>query len=192
MTRPSILVFAGSTRKGSYSKQLAKLCHKILQDNQAEANFIDLRDFPMPLYEGDLEIEQGIPKNALKFRDLLKSHPAFLISSPEYNSSISGVLKNAIDWASRPIKGEPNLVCFMGKIVTLVSTSPGRLGGMRALVTVRSILNNIGSFVLPDQLCISFADKAFNPEGNLLDENQQKTLETICQNFMKISEKLVQ
>jgi chromate reductase len=185
-TIPKFLVFAGSTRKDSYNKKLARLAEKCLRVENAELTYLNLCDLPMPLYDGDLEAEQGVPENAMKFRELLKSHQGVLISSPEYNSSISGVLKNAIDWASRPIVGEPNLICFIGKIISLLSASPGKWGGLRGLVTVRSILGNIGSIVLPDQLCIPFADKAFAEDGSLVDTTQQQILETICRDFMKI------
>lgn len=184
------LVFAGSTRKESFNKKLAKAAEQILRNNSADVTYLDLRNLPMPLYDGDLETDQGIPENGLKFREILKSHQAFLISSPEYNSSISGVLKNAIDWASRPISGEPSLVCFKGKVVSLMSASPGKLGGIRGLVTVRSILSNIGCVVLPDQLCIPFADKAFNTENNLVDESQVKILNTQCLDFIKLAKKI--
>jgi chromate reductase len=190
LTKPKFLVFSGSTRKDSYNKKLAKLAEKILVDNQSEVTYLDLRDFPMPLYDGDLEEEQGIPENGMKFRAILKNHQALLICAPEYNSSISGVLKNAIDWASRPIKGEPPLVCFKGKIVNLMSTSLSKWGGLRGLVTVRSILSNIGCIVLPDQLCIPFADKAFNSSGILEDKDQYLLLETICKDYIKITTKI--
>lgn len=190
MPSPKFLVFAGSTRKDSYNKKLAKIVEKTLKEQHAEVTYLDLHDIPMPLYDGDLEVEKGIPENGMKFRELLKSHQAFLICSPEYNSSISGVLKNAIDWASRPLKDEPSLVCFKGKVVSLMSASPGKLGGIRGLVTVRSILGNIGSIVLPDQLCIPFADKAFNAENNLIDDAQIKLLTTQCLGFIKLTKKI--
>jgi len=190
LTKPKFLVFAGSTRKDSYNKKLAKLAEKILLENQSEVTYLDLRDLPMPIYDGDLEAEEGIPANAMRFRDMLKAHHALLICAPEYNSSISGVLKNAIDWASRPIKGEPPLMCFKGKIVNLMSASPSKWGGLRGLVTVRSILGNIGCIVLPDQLCIPFADKAFNESGLLMDKDINGILEKICQDYIKIAAKI--
>ncbi|MGE3920165.1 MAG: NADPH-dependent FMN reductase [Gammaproteobacteria bacterium] len=185
------LVFAGSTRKGSFNKQLAKVAEAKLKTHQVEVTYLDLHDLPMPLYDGDLEAEKGIPENAMKFREILKSHHAFLICSPEYNSSISAVLKNAIDWASRPVAGEPNLNCFIGKVVSLMSASPGKLGGIRGLVTLRSILGNIGCIVLPDQLCVSAADKAFRDDLQLTDPGLQKMLETICSDFVKLVQKIV-
>jgi chromate reductase len=125
-----ILAFAGSTRKESFNKKLVKIAADAARAAGAQVTYLDLRDIPMPLYDGDLETEQGIPENAKKFKAMLMAHDGFLISAPEYNSSISGVLKNAIDWASRPVPGEAPLVCFAGKVVTLderLSRSAGRL-----------------------------------------------------------------
>jgi len=184
------LVFAGSTRKNSYNKKLAKLAEKSLRENNVDVTYLDLRDIPMPLYDGDLEAEQGIPENGIKFRNLLKCHHGFLIASPEYNSSISAVLKNAIDWASRPLAGDPPMVCFKGKVVSLISASPSRLGGLRGLVTVRSILGNIGCIVTPDQLCVFSADKAFDETGELIDKTQQKMLDTICKDFVSMTKRM--
>lgn len=190
MANTKFLVFAGSTRAESYNKKLAQLVHKKIHEQKIEVTYLDLRDFPMPLYDGDLEAEYGIPENALKFREILKDHQAFLICSPEYNSSISAVLKNAIDWASRPKSGEANLVCFIGKVVSLMSASPGKLGGIRGLVTVRSILSNIGCIVLPDQLCIGSADKAFDEQGSLIDKSQHEMVNKITSDFIKLSQKM--
>lgn len=190
-TSAKFLVFAGSTRDGSYNKKLARLAEKKLRDQNVAVTYLDLRELPMPLYDGDLEAEKGIPENGLKFREILKNYQAFLICSPEYNSSISGVLKNAIDWASRPLAGEADLVCFRDKIITLLSASPGQLGGLRGLVTVRSILGNIGAIVLPNQLSIPLADKAFTADGNLVNDVHQKTLEKICDTFVRTVNKLV-
>src|SRR5277367_38947 len=140
---PKILAFAGSTRKESFNKKLVKIAADAARAAGAQVTYLDLREIPMPLYDGDLETEQGIPENAKKFKTMLLAHDGLLISAPEYNSSISGVLKNAIDWASRPLAGEAPLACFAGKAATLMSASPGALGGLRGLVIVRSLLSNI-------------------------------------------------
>src|SRR5574340_1703531 len=124
-------------------------------ENGVDVTVIDLRDFAMPLYDGDLEQKEGLPSNALKLKDLMKSHHGFLISSPEYNSSISGVLKNTIDWASRQSDGEAPLACFNGKVAGIMSASPGGLGGLRGLVHVRAILENISVLVIPEQIAIA-------------------------------------
>lgn len=184
-TKPKILAFAGSTREASFNKMLARQATEILKSHDAEVTFIDLRDYPMPLFDGDLEKEEGLPETALKFRELLKSHHGFLICAPEYNSSITAVLKNAIDWASRPRQGETNLECFIGKVVCLMSASPGKFGGIRGLIPLRSILSNIGSLVMPDQLCVPMANKAFEND-KISDPETQKVFEKLCANFVKL------
>src|SRR5438093_295997 len=117
-----ILAFAGSTRTDSFNKKLVHVAAEGARAAAAEVTFIDLRDFSLPLYDGDLEAASGLPENAKKLKQLMIAHHGFLISAPEYNSSISGVLKNAIDWASRAERDdEPPLICFRGKTVALIS-----------------------------------------------------------------------
>jgi chromate reductase, NAD(P)H dehydrogenase (quinone) len=172
MNHPKILVFAGSTRAASFNKQLAQLAANAAREAGAEVTFVDLRDLALPLFDQDLEAASGLPENAKKFKSLLREHDGFIISSPEYNSSISGVLKNAIDWASRSESDdEPSLVAFRGKIAALMSASPGALGGLRGLVHLRAILGNIGVIVLPDQVNVSTAHEAFEA-GRLKDESK--------------------
>ena len=187
---PKILGFAGSTRKDSFNKKLAKIALEAARLAGAEVTFLDLRDIPMPLFDEDLEREGGLPENAKKFRALLAQHDGILIASPEYKSSISGVLKNAIDWASRPIPNEAPLACFAGKVVTLVSASPGALGGLRGLVTVRSLLSNIKCLVLPDQIAISKAHEAFDTNGKLKDLKQQASIEALSRDMVEVIKKL--
>ncbi|MGI0008244.1 MAG: NADPH-dependent FMN reductase, partial [Nitrosopumilaceae archaeon] len=157
MTQPKILAFAGSTRTDSFNKKLIKIATNGARDAGAEVTVIDLHDFPMPVYDGDLEQRDGLPATARKLKDLMLSHQGFLISSPEYNSSISGVLKNTIDWTSRQSQGEIPLACFKNKVAGLMSASPGGLGGLRGLVHVRAILENIGVLVIPEQIAVAKA-----------------------------------
>ena len=174
---PKILAFAGSTRTGSFNKQLVKIAAAGARAAGAEVTELDLRDFPMPLYDGDLEAKEGLPAHAKKLKELLLAHQGLLISAPEYNSGISGVLKNAIDWASRSTLGEAPLACFVGKVAALMSASPGGLGGLRGLVHVRSILGNIHVLVLPDQVAVPRAHEAFTSDGTLKDAKQQAAVE---------------
>ena len=185
-----ILVFAGSTRVESFNKKLALLADKSAKEAGAETTYVDLKDYPMPIYDGDLENEKGLPENAKKLKEQMINHQGFIISCPEYNSSISAVLKNTIDWISRPVPDEPSLIAFKEKVVLLLSTSPGRLGGLRGLVPVRSILSNIGAIVLPDQLAVSGCFKAFNDSGELVDEKQQKILSDYTQKLVETTSKL--
>lgn len=189
-TVPKILAFAGSTRVDSFNKKLVKLALTGAQAAGAEVTFLDLRDLPMPLYDGDLEVKEGIPANAQKFKALLLAHQGLLISAAEYNSSITGVLKNAIDWASRANPGEAPLACFTGKTAALMSASPGALGGLRGLVHVRAILGNIGVLVLPEQVALPRAHEAFNPDGTLKDSKQQASIEKLGRDLAVMLTKL--
>jgi NAD(P)H-dependent FMN reductase len=169
MTRtPNILAFAGSTRKDSFNKKLVKIAAEGARG--AEVTFLDLRDFPLPLYDGDLEEEKGLPENAIRLKEIMKAHQGLLISAPEHNGSITAVLKNTIDWLSRPMEGEKLLDAFTGKTAALMSASPGGFGGLRGLVHVRAILGNLGILVLPDQIAVSRAHEAFADDGSLKDE----------------------
>ncbi len=175
MSQAKILAFAGSTRSGSFNKQLVKIAADDARSAGAAVTLIDLRDYPLPLFDEDLESSSGLPENAKKLKKIFLEHDGLLISSPEYNSSITGVLKNSIDWVSRTeTDDEPSLVCFKGKIAALLSASPGGLGGLRGLVHLRAILGNIGVLVLPDQVAISAAHEAFNESGKLKDESKAK------------------
>src|SRR6266540_2529918 len=166
MTQPKILAFAGSVRSGSYNKKLVKVAAEHARAAGAEVTLIDLRELALPLFDQDFEEAHGLPDNAKKLKSLMREHDGFLISSPEYNSSITGLLKNAIDWASRTeTDDEPPLVCFRGKVAGLVSASPGQLGGLRGLVHLRAILGNIGVLVIPDQVSIPTAHEAFDEAG---------------------------
>ncbi|MDH3217848.1 MAG: NAD(P)H-dependent oxidoreductase [Candidatus Krumholzibacteria bacterium] len=177
--KPRILAFAGSARTGSYNKLLVRIAAAGARAAGAETTYVDMRDFPMPLYDADLEKEQGMPENARKFKELMIAHDGLLISSPENNSTISALLKNVIDWASRPAEGEPPLAAFDGKVAAIMSASPGTLGGLRGLAHVRAILESIRVMVLPDQKAISGASSAFDAQGHLVDRKSQEAITNI-------------
>jgi chromate reductase, NAD(P)H dehydrogenase (quinone) len=181
--RPRILALAGSTRADSYNKRLVGIAARAAESGGAETTVIDLRDFALPLFDEDLERAEGPPAGATKLKQLMIASDGFLISSPEYNSSISGVLKNAIDWASREAPGERALAAFQGKVATLLSASPGALGGLRGLVHLRSILGNIGVIVLPDQVALPRAFEIYGEEGALKDPKQQAKIEGLGRNL---------
>lgn len=177
---PKILAFAGSLRKDSYNKKLVHLAALGAKEAGAEVTVIDLKDYPLPVYDQDLEEREGLPANALKLKELLWANDGFLISCPEYNSSMSGALKNMIDWVSRPAtSAEVYLSCFIDKAIVLMSASPGQLGGLRGLVHVRAVFSNVFSLVLPQQKSISMAGEAFNPDGSLKDAKQQAEVENL-------------
>jgi NAD(P)H-dependent FMN reductase len=186
LTQPKILAFAGSTREASYNKKLVRIAARGAEATGAAVTVIDLEDYPLPLFDQDLESEQGPPENAIRLKTLLVEHDGFLVASPEYNSSITAVLKNAIDWASRPAQGEPPLVAFKGKAAAIMSASPGALGGLRGLVHVRSILGNIGVLVLPDQVTVPKASEAFDDQGNLKDTTKQAGVEGLGRSLAEL------
>jgi chromate reductase, NAD(P)H dehydrogenase (quinone) len=190
MTVTKILAFAGSARKDSFNKKLVKIASAGAKAAGAEVTYLDFRDLPLPFYDEDLEITEGLPENALKLKAMMKAHQGFLIACPEYNSSITALLKNAIDWASRPQPGEPSLVCFKDKVSVLMSASPGGLGGLRGLVHVRAILSSIGVLVLPDQLAIGNAYQAFDENGDLKDALQQTAISQLGRKLVIMTAKL--
>jgi chromate reductase, NAD(P)H dehydrogenase (quinone) len=191
MSTARILAFSGSARAGSFNKKLIAIGVDAARAAGAEVTPLDFRELPLPLYDGDLEEVKGLPDNAKKLKALMREHDGFLISAPEYNSSITPLLKNAIDWASREESdSEPPLVCFRGKTAGLLSASPGGLGGIRGLVHVRSILGNIGVFVLPDQVSISSAHEAFDENGKLKDARKAKQVEKVAAGLVEMTKKL--
>jgi chromate reductase len=187
---PRILALAGSLRKESYNKKLVQIAMHGARNAGGEVTYIDLRDYPLPVFDEDLEAAQGMPEAGKKLKQLLIANDGFLLACPEYNSSITAALKNAIDWASRPAPGEPSLVAFRGKVVALMAASPGALGGLRGLVTVRSILSNIGVIVVPNQVAVARAFEAFTPEGALKDANQHDSIVQLGKGLAEFLQKL--
>lgn len=177
--KPRILAFAASTRADSYNKKLVRIAANGAMRAGADVQVIDLRDFPMPIYDGDIESKSGLPENALKLRRMLIEHQGFLIASPEYNGSLPAVLKNAIDWTSRPVNGEDGLASYRNKVAVLMSTSPGSFGGLRGLAHVRMILSNIGTIVLPDQLAVGKSHEVFAADGSIANDRQRQSIEDL-------------
>lgn len=175
-----ILAFAGSSRRGSVNKKLVNIAASAAKQQGADVTVIDLLDFPMPLFNQDLEKEQGLPEPVREFKQLLIDHDGFLIASPEYNSAYSPLLKNAIDWASRAESDqEPPLQAYRGKYAAIMSASPGALGGLRGLVVLRMLLNNLGVTVIPQQQAIPQAFKAFDEHDQLIDAGQRDAVELL-------------
>lgn len=173
---PKILAFAGSTREGSFNKKLVNVAAWGARDAGAEVTVIDLRDFPMPLYDGDLEASEGLPEPARRLKALFMDHEGLLISSPEYNGGMSAVLKNAIDWVSRTEGDEGGLAAYKDKIAGIMGTSPGKLGGLRGLPNLRQILSGLGVLVIPQQHALGGAGQAFGEDGMLVDSAAQATV----------------
>jgi chromate reductase, NAD(P)H dehydrogenase (quinone) len=188
---PKLLAFAGSTRKNSFNKMLVRIAAQGAREAGAEVTVIDLKDYPLPLFDQDFEAAEGLPENALKLKKLFGDHQGIVIASPEYNSSVTALLKNTLDWISRPAPNESPLAAFQGKVASLVSASPGALGGLRGLVHLRAILGNIGVIVLPDQIAIGKAHEAFDSDGSLKDGKQQKSVQQLGRKLAETVSKLV-
>lgn len=187
-----ILAFAGSTRTHSYNKKLVAIGAEGARAAGANVKVVDLREYPMPIFDQDDEAASGKPDEAKALKKLMIAHDAFLIASPEYNSSITAALKNAIDWTSRPDEGDPAgvLAAYTGKVVTLMSASPGALGGLRGLVHVRAILGNLGCIVLPDQVAVPSAHEAFSEDGLLVDPKKQRAIQRLGATLAETTAKL--
>lgn len=187
---PKLLAFAGSTRQDSFNKKLVKVVADGAREAGADVTVIDLKDYPLPLFDQDLEAE-GMPANVLLLKQLFKDHQGLIIASPEYNSSVTPLLKNTLDWVSRPAPNESTLAAFQGKVASLVSASPGALGGLRGLVHLRAILGNIGVLVLPEQIAVPKAHEVFASEGSLKDATLQSSIRQIGRKLAETVRKLV-
>ena len=180
-----LLMFAGSARRDSINKKLAAAAAAEATALGAEVELIDLADYPIPLYDGDLEAE-AFPENVRSLREKMIAADGFLIASPEYNGSVTPLLKNVIDWVSRPEEGvAEGLVAYRGKTAALVATSPGALGGLRGLVHVRAILTGIGVHVVPGDVAVGGGFQAFGEGGGLVDEGAAKRLQQTVGNLMR-------
>jgi NAD(P)H-dependent FMN reductase len=190
-TAPKILAFAGSLREDSYNKKLVRAAAKAAEEAGAEVSYIDLRDYPLPVFDEDLEAADGLHENGRRLKELFRAHDALLISCPEYNSSITAVLKNTIDWVSRPEEGREPLDCFKGKVAGLLAASPGALGGLRGLVHVRAILGNIQVLLIPHQFALARAHEAFDSDGALKDAKQAEAAARIGRSVAETAAKMI-
>jgi chromate reductase len=181
MRRPKILVFAGSIRTGSFNARLAGLAVKELALLNADVIRISLADYPLPLYDGDAEAAAGPPQNAVKLKRLFGIHHGIFIASPEYNASITPLLKNTLDWISRVREApEPPLAAYKQRVFALGAASNGTHGGYRSLIALRHVLElGCGAMVLPDQIAVRDAATAFDDMDNLRDETNANRLRTV-------------
>ena len=176
--RPKILAFAGSLREHSLNKRVLKAAIRGAEGAGAEVTFVDLRDYPMPIYNEDDHERNGFDEHALRFQGLLTEHDGLLIASPEYNGSLPAALKNAIDWASRPSGRYEREKVFRGKVAAMLTASPGSLGGVRSLAHLRGVLTSVGALVLPQEAAVTFAEDKFDGE-ELKDERTRGVLESL-------------
>lgn len=182
MPIPKILVFAGSLRTGSHNTRLAALAAKELALTGADVTRISLADFPLPIYDADLEANSGPPENAIRLKHLMMQHQGVFIASPEYNASITPLLKNTIDWISRARAArEAPLAAYRNRVFALGAASNGSYGGARSLMALRQVLElGCGALVIPDQVTVFKAGEAFDEMDNLTDERTATQLKAVA------------
>jgi chromate reductase, NAD(P)H dehydrogenase (quinone) len=178
-----VLIFAASLRKDSLNQRLATLAETFAERHGAEVDRAEMSDFDCPSYDGDLETEDGVPPGAQRFRDRLLASDAFIIAAPEYNGSMSGVIKNAVDWTSR-FRPQP----FNGKQGMLMSASPSMAGGNRGLWALRVPIEHLGARLYPDMFSLAQAHTAFGEDGQLVSETLQKRLDGLIASFLDLVE----
>jgi len=182
---PKILAFAGSARRESVNKKLVIAAAEMARGQGAQVTLVDLADYEMPLYNGDLEEKAGVPDATARLFALMLDHQGLLLACPEYNSSITPLLKNTIDWLSRPQADQPQLAAFAGKVAGLLAASPGGMGGMQGLVAVRSILGNIGVHVVPSQVALGAAHEAFDESGTLRNKKMGERVDRLVTQLVR-------
>jgi chromate reductase, NAD(P)H dehydrogenase (quinone) len=188
MSNPTpLLIFAGSTHALSFNRKLAAVAADLGREAGAAVTHIELADFDLPLYNADLEAK-GTPRDVVRLKELFFAHPAWIVVSPEYNGSYTGLMKNTIDWVSSPIKGDPvwssGSKPFAGKVVGMLAASPGALGGLRSLSHLAPLLMNLQCWVSPKQFALSKAGEAFTPEGQLVNEPAKDSVRGVVEQVL--------
>lgn len=177
-----LLIFAGSTRQNSYNRKLAHAAAELARASGAKVTHIELADFDVPMYNADLEAK-GTPPDVMRLKQLMFDHPAWIICSPEYNGSYTALLKNTIDWASSPVKSDPEwqegFKSFRGKVVGMLSASPGALGGLRSQSHLLPLLINAQCWVAPKVFALSRAADAFDAQGALISEAHRNNVQAV-------------
>ena len=172
-----ILAFCGSSRRDSLNQKLLDKAVLGALDTGAQVSKMRLLDSPLPIYDGDWETEHGLPERARALKALIAEHHALLIATPEHNGGYTALLKNALDWASRPSESDPTgLEVFAGKVAAVVSASPGVLGGMRAQLALQISLNKLGLLVIPNSFALGLAHQAFDEQRRLKDGNADQNV----------------
>ena len=187
---PKLLAFAGSTRRHSYNQAILDVAVQGAQEAGAEVTMVSLADYAMPIFNEDDEAEQGIPANAQAFKELLIKHDGFLIASPEYNSSYPALLKNALDWASRQTGDETMMQAYKGKVVGIMASSAGGIGGLRVLVVLRMLLENMGVIVAPNQKAIAKVSGLLDDNHKVSDEKTIKQLKGLGRDTAMLCQKV--
>jgi chromate reductase len=189
MTIPKILVLSGSLRTGSYNTRLAALTAKELTLAEADVTRISLGDYPLPIYDADLEANAGMPDMAVKLKQMFGAHQGVFIATPEYNASVTPLLKNAIDWVSRVReKNEPTLAAYKNRAFALGAASPGPYGGMRSLMAMRQVLElGCGALVIPEQLSVANAADAFDDMDDFKDKRYANQLKNVTRRLIEVA-----
>jgi NAD(P)H-dependent FMN reductase len=189
MSAAKILVLSGSTRSGSHNGRLAALAAKELTLLDADVTRISLQDYPLPLFEGDLEANSGAPASAVKLKQMIMAHQGVFIASPEYSASVTPLLKNAIDWVSRVReRGDPAYAAFKGRVFAIASASPGAIGGLRSLMALRQILElGCGALVIPEQVAVQQADTAFDDMDMIIDSRTMNLLRAQLERLVEMA-----
>lgn len=182
---PRILAFSGSARRESLNKKFLGVAVSAVREAGGEVTLIDLNDYVLPLYHGDLEAAQGLPENAQKLIDLAVKHDALLIASPEYNKSLTPLLKNTLDWMTRA-DTDP----FEGRVAAVVSASPGMLGATHSQQLARQLLLNLGCSVVPSLCVLPRAHEAFDEQGRLKDARAQKNVQVLAAELVRMTNRL--
>lgn len=194
MDKAKVLVFAGSARRESLNKKLARVAARHAREAGGDVTFVDLEDYPMPLYHGDLEAREGLPGAARALREIFLAHEGLLIASPENNASVTALLKNTLDWLSRSVgdgkERNSGLAPYRGKVAGLLSASPARWGGTRGLPHLRQILASLGVTVLGAQVSIARADQAFDAEGALKASADDHVVQVLARAVVQTAAKL--
>jgi chromate reductase, NAD(P)H dehydrogenase (quinone) len=178
-TNVRCLALCGSVRSESFNGKLLQEAARAARQRGMQVTFVDLRELALPFYDGDLEQRSGMPDAAKRFRQMLVDSNAVMIASPEHNGSVTAVLKNALDWATRSEQGQPAKDAFQNKTFALLSTSPSPYGGSRSLANLRIILGNVGSRILDQQVSVGSCFKSFDAQGHLVDAGMQEQVEQL-------------
>jgi chromate reductase, NAD(P)H dehydrogenase (quinone) len=192
MSALKILVIPGSLRTGSLNARLAAVAALELVQSGAEVTRISLSDFPLPIYDGDLQAKSGVPKHAVNLKRMIGAHHGVLIVTPEYNSSVPALVKNTIDWVSRvQDAGETRGQVFRERAFAIAAASGGRLGGTRALAALRLILSACHASVIPNQLALSFADQAYDEMDRLKLAADIEALKALVRQLIDVSQRMM-
>jgi chromate reductase, NAD(P)H dehydrogenase (quinone) len=191
MAALKILVIPGSLRTGSLNAKLAAVAAHRLAQAGAEVTRISLADFPLPIYDGDLQARSGVPKNAINLKRMIGAHHGVLIVTPEYNASIPPLVKNTIDWVTRVQDGqETRGQVFHGRPFAIAAASQGRLGGSRSLAALRLILSACRALVIPNQLALSYAGDAYDDMDKLKHPADIEALDALVRQLIDVSQRL--